>query len=276
MPGSAPALLLHRGDAAPLPPPPHPAGVWHRLRCPALQLRRGPAPGSRCAGRGDVPPGCRGGCGCSRAGQSWALWLLMRWGSGSLEAVAQKVTPKLPASPFEKGEAAPSQRLRGGHGMHPAPPREGATGPEHPLTGTSSLRPQLPAPAPRSLSFSSPFPAGALSSASSPPAPPAHTAPTSPPWVPQESRSSTWCHHRPSWFRACARPGPPRPPRPGPVTRTTRWRHRAGATSVPLTTSTRHSDQHHAGTGMHFRVEKSWRPSGDPSRERMYLFLPSG
>lgn len=130
-----------------------------------------------------------------------------------------------------------------------------------PLTSTSSLLLQLPAPAPRSRS-PCPFPAGAPSSASSPPAPPAHTAPMSPP---KRSRSSTWCHHRPSWHRACARPGPPRPPRPprpGPVTRTMRWRHRAGATSVPSTTSTHHCDQHHAGTGMHFRVEKSWRPSG--------------
>lgn len=133
-----------------------------------------------------------------------------------------------------------------------------------PLTSISSFCLQLPAPAPRSRSLC-PFPAGAPSSASSPLAPPAHTALMNPPGVPQPSRSSTWCHHQLSWHRACVRPGPPRPPRPphpGPVTRTMRWRHLAGATSVPSTTSTHHSDQHHAGTGMHFRVEKSWRLSG--------------
>lgn len=145
-----------------------------------------------------------------------------------------------------------------------------------PLTSIFSLCPQLPAPAPRSRSHC-PFPAGAPSSASSPPAPPALTALTSPPGVPQQSRYSTWCHLQLSWRRACARPGPPRPPRPGPATRTMRWRHRDGATSVPSTTSTHHSDQHHAGTGMHFLVEKSWRLSGGIHREKeCTCFLPSG
>lgn len=125
--------------------------------------------------------------------------------------------------------------------MHPTPQRGGDR--SIPLTILSSLCPQLPAPAPRSLS-PCPSQAGAPSSASSPPAPPALTALMSPPGVPQQSRSSTWCHHQLSWHRACARPGPPRPPRPGPATRTMRWRHQAGATSVPLTTSTRHCDQH--------------------------------
>uniref|UniRef100_A0A8C3MQH4 SH2B adaptor protein 3 n=1 Tax=Geospiza parvula TaxID=87175 RepID=A0A8C3MQH4_GEOPR len=46
VPGAAPALLLHRGDAAALPPLPHPAGVRLRLRRAALQLRRGPATGT--------------------------------------------------------------------------------------------------------------------------------------------------------------------------------------------------------------------------------------
>ncbi|XP_068509761.1 SH2B adapter protein 3 isoform X1 [Anas acuta] len=44
VPRPAPALLLHRGDAAPLPPLPHPAGVRGHLRRSALQLRRRPAP----------------------------------------------------------------------------------------------------------------------------------------------------------------------------------------------------------------------------------------
>lgn len=47
VPRPAPALLLHRGDAAPLPPLPHPAGVRGHLRRSALQLRRRPAPAAR-------------------------------------------------------------------------------------------------------------------------------------------------------------------------------------------------------------------------------------
>ncbi|XP_068509762.1 SH2B adapter protein 3 isoform X2 [Anas acuta] len=53
VPRPAPALLLHRGDAAPLPPLPHPAGVRGHLRRSALQLRRRPAPAASCvAGTG--------------------------------------------------------------------------------------------------------------------------------------------------------------------------------------------------------------------------------
>lgn len=55
--------------------------------------------------------GARGGRGCPGAGQSWTLWLLVEGGRGSLKAVAKKVTPKLPSSSFEKGEAAPSHGL---------------------------------------------------------------------------------------------------------------------------------------------------------------------
>ncbi|XP_051641682.1 SH2B adapter protein 3 isoform X2 [Manacus candei] len=60
VPGPAPPLLLHRGDAAPLPPLPHPAGVRHGLRRPALQLRRGPAPltSSRLQHHGPSPAAC--------------------------------------------------------------------------------------------------------------------------------------------------------------------------------------------------------------------------
>lgn len=47
VPCPAPPLLLHRGDAAPLPSLPHPAGVRHSLRRPSVQLRRCPAPATR-------------------------------------------------------------------------------------------------------------------------------------------------------------------------------------------------------------------------------------
>ncbi|XP_054700361.1 SH2B adapter protein 3 isoform X8 [Grus americana] len=44
VPRPTPPLLLHRGDAAPLPSLPHPAGVRDSLRRPSVQLRCRPAP----------------------------------------------------------------------------------------------------------------------------------------------------------------------------------------------------------------------------------------
>ncbi|XP_072736491.1 SH2B adapter protein 3 isoform X2 [Ciconia boyciana] len=53
-----PPLLLHRGDAAPLPSLPHPAGVRDSLRRPSVQLRCRPAPAasSRLWQHGPSPP----------------------------------------------------------------------------------------------------------------------------------------------------------------------------------------------------------------------------
>ncbi|XP_074743608.1 SH2B adapter protein 3 isoform X1 [Strix uralensis] len=58
VPCPAPPLLLHRGDAAPLPSLPHPAGVRDSLRRPSVQLRRRPAPvaSSRLRQHGPSPP----------------------------------------------------------------------------------------------------------------------------------------------------------------------------------------------------------------------------
>ncbi|XP_049662581.1 SH2B adapter protein 3 isoform X3 [Accipiter gentilis] len=58
VPCPTPPLLLHRGDAAPLPSLPHPAGVRDSLRRPSVQLRRCPAPAasSQLRQHGPSPP----------------------------------------------------------------------------------------------------------------------------------------------------------------------------------------------------------------------------
>ncbi|XP_054075673.1 SH2B adapter protein 3 isoform X2 [Rissa tridactyla] len=56
VPRPAPPLLLHCGDAAPLPSLPHPAGVRHSLRRPSVQLRRCPAPATSSRLRQHRPP----------------------------------------------------------------------------------------------------------------------------------------------------------------------------------------------------------------------------
>lgn len=89
VPCPTPPLLLHRGDAAPLPSLPHPAGVRDSLRRPSVQLRRCPAPAARYAGleRGGHFHGVQGWGGSVAAGGSPG-WMQVPWGWPDLGPLA--------------------------------------------------------------------------------------------------------------------------------------------------------------------------------------------
>ncbi|XP_069650762.1 SH2B adapter protein 3 isoform X3 [Haliaeetus albicilla] len=126
VPCPTPPLLLHRGDAAPLPSLPHPAGVRDSLRRPSVQLRRRPAPAasSQLRQHGPSPPA-----------RPWLepriqprpRWLL-------LPPRPRRDTPRSPtgadlppgaAAGRAGAEPAPEQ---GSHGPRPPAPRFGLRG----------------------------------------------------------------------------------------------------------------------------------------------------
>jgi len=257
VPCPAPPLLLHRGDAAPLPSLPHPAGVRHRLRCPPLQLRRRPAPAARYAGtegrgRSRGVQGCwglQGGCGCPRAGQSWALRPHAELGGKR----------KRPGSSTKGDSQAPGFLFRESRSCPGRHRSAGAMGPEHP-----THRPSLPSARSSRLRQHAPSPPARARLEPRIQPGPRLLLPMRPRRDPPGSPLGADLPPGAVASRAGAEPAPERGGR-GPRLPAPRLGLRSGdAGSGPRP---RHRQPVHpalTGAGTRFRVEEPWRPSGYP------------